>query len=112
MRVTGDWSLVEAGMFKLFKKAVLACLGIQARANEVVDEWVKEGERNQRKEAKWVKDLMARFEKDAESLDQKIGDIYKKALSLIDLPSREELNRLSKKVDDLISHFEQAQRVK
>ena len=99
-------------MFKLVKKLVLAGLGLQARANEIVEEWVKEGERNQRKEAKWVKDLLARIEKDAVSFDQKIGDVCKKATSLIDLPSREELNRLAKRVDDLISRFEQAQRAK
>lgn len=99
-------------MFKVLKKVVLAGLGFQARANEVVEAWIKEGERNQRKEAKWVKDLMARLEKDAESIDQKMGDLYKKALSLIDLPSRDELNRLSKKVDDLVSRFEQGPRAK
>lgn len=99
-------------MFKLLKKVVLAGLGLQARANEMVDDWIKEGERNQRKEAKWVKDLMDRLEKDTASFDQKANDLYKKALSLIDLPSREEINRLSKKVDDLISRFEQTQRVK
>ena len=99
-------------MFNLVKKVVLAGLGLQARANEIVEEWIKEGERNQRKEAKWVKDLMARLEKDVEPVDQKIGDLYKKALSLIDLPSREELNRLSKKVDEVISRFEQAQKAK
>ncbi len=99
-------------MFKLLKKVVLAGLGLQARANEMVDDWIKEGERNQRKEAKWVKDLMDRLEKDTASFDQKANDLYKKALSLIDLPSREEINRLSKKVDDLISRFEQTQRAK
>ena len=99
-------------MYKLFKKLALAGLGLQARANEILEEWVKEGERNQRKEAKWVKDLLARLEKDAISLDQKIGNVCKKAVSLIDLPSREELNRLAKRVDDLISRFEQAQRAK
>ncbi len=99
-------------MFDFLKKVVLAGLGLQARANEMVDDWIKEGERNQRKEAKWVKDLMDRLEKDTASFDQKAKDLYKKALSLIDLPSREEMNRLSKKVDDLISRFEQTQRVK
>ena len=99
-------------MFNLFKKMVLAGLGLQARANEIVEEWVKEGERNQRKEAKWVKNLLARLEKDAVSFDQKIGEVCKKATSLIDLPSKEELNRLAKRVDDLISRFEQAQRAK
>ncbi|GEM_PF-1905484 len=99
-------------MFKFSKKMVLAGLGLQARINEIVEDWVKEGERNQRKEAKWVKDLMARLEKDTASFDQKANDLYKKALSLINLPSREEMNRLSKKVDDLISRFEQAQRAK
>jgi len=99
-------------MFELLKKVVLAGLGLQARANEIVDDWIKEGERNQRKEAKWVKDLMARLENDAASFDQKAHDLYKKALSLVDLPSREEMNRLSKKMDDLISRFEQTQRAK
>lgn len=99
-------------MFKFSKKMVLAGLGLQARINEIVEDWVKEGERNQRKEAKWVKDLMARLEKDVASFDQKAHDLYKKALSLVDLPSREEMNRLSKKVDDLISRLEQTQRAK
>jgi polyhydroxyalkanoate synthesis regulator phasin len=99
-------------MFKFLKKAVLAGLGLQARVNEIVEDWVKEGERNQRKEAKWVKDLMAQLEKDAASFDQKANDLYKKVLSLIDLPSREEMSKLSKKVDDLISRFEHTQRAK
>jgi polyhydroxyalkanoate synthesis regulator phasin len=99
-------------MFELLKKTVLAGLGLQACANEIVDGWIKEGERSQRKEAKWVKDLMARLEKDAASFDQKASDLYKKALSLVDLPTRDEINRLSKKVDDLITRFDQAQRVK
>ena len=98
-------------MFKIFKKTVLAGLGLQTRANEVFEGWIKEGERNQRKETVWIKDLIARLEKDAGSVDQKIGELYHKALSLIDLPSREELNRLSKKVDDLMARFEHTQRV-
>jgi polyhydroxyalkanoate synthesis regulator phasin len=99
-------------MFKLFKKVVLAGLGLQARANEVVNDWIKEGERNQSKEARWVKGLMDRLETEAASFDQKANDLYKKALSLVNLPSREEMNRLSKKVDDFISRFEQTQRAK
>jgi polyhydroxyalkanoate synthesis regulator phasin len=99
-------------MFRIVKKITLAGLGLQARANEIVDEWVKEGERNQRKEAKWVKDVLARLEKDTVSLDEKLSKACKKTLSVIDLASREELTRLSKKVDDLISHLEQTQGAK
>jgi polyhydroxyalkanoate synthesis regulator phasin len=99
-------------MFNLFKKVVLAGLGLQAQINERLDHWVKEGECNQRKEAKWVKDMLDRLERDTASFDQKANDLYKKALSLIDLPSREEMNRLSRKVDDLISRFEQTPRAK
>jgi polyhydroxyalkanoate synthesis regulator phasin len=98
------------GMFKIFKKAILAGLGFQALANETVQAWIKEGERNQRKEAVWVKELMARLEKDTESADQKIKELYKKACSLVNLPSREELDRLSKKVDDLVARYEHTQR--
>lgn len=95
-------------MFKILRKAAMVGLGLQARANQVIDEWVKEGEHNQRKEAKWVKDLLDRLEREAEPLDEKLNQVYKKALSLFDIPTREDFNRLSKKVDELLSRLEQA----
>lgn len=93
-------------MFDLFKRIVLAGLGLQARANQIVDEWVQEGQRNQRREAKWVRDILGRLEKDTAALDRKVGQVIGKVTSLVDMPSREELNQLSRKVDDLVSRFE------
>ncbi len=93
-------------MFDLFKKAVLAGLGLQARANQVVEEWVQEGERSQRKEAKWARDMLGRLEKDSATLDRKFGEVVGRLTSLIDVPTRDELAELSRKVDEIVSRMD------
>lgn len=97
-------------MFGILKKAVLAGLGLQARANEIVDEWIEKGKGNQRKEAVKIKTFLDRLEQDAQSLERTAGELCGKVLSFADLASREEMNKLSKKVDDLSNRFERTQK--
>ncbi len=93
-------------MFKLLKKAAMVGLGLHSRVNEVVDEWVDRGEKNQSKEAKKVKNFLSRVEKDGEALDQKLSEVCSKVLSVANLATREEVTRLAGRVDDLVQRFD------
>ena len=96
-------------MIKLLKKVALVGLGLQARVNEVVEEWVEKGEGNQRREARWVRDFLNRAEKDADYVDRKVGDACKKAFSLTKLASSDEVSKLAVKVDELADRVERMQ---
>lgn len=88
-------------MLEILRKALLAGLGVQERAKELVDELVKKGELSQSEGAKLMKELMEKAEKGGEEIDKKVGGIVQKTLEKLNLPSRKDMEDLEKKVQEL-----------
>jgi poly(hydroxyalkanoate) granule-associated protein len=88
-------------IFDVVRKALLAGIGVQEKVKELVDELIKKGELSEAEGAKLVKEWTEKAEKSTEGLRQSITELINSTLERLKLPSREEIERLEKKVDML-----------
>ena len=89
------------GVFDIAKRALLAGLGVQEAVKNFIDELVKKGELNDAEAAKLLKDWMNKAEESAKDLEQKVNERVNKTLGLMNLPSRDDITRLEKQVENL-----------
>src|SRR3989338_5876976 len=89
------------GVFDMAKKALLAGLGVQESVKNFVDDLVKKGELNDADAARLLKDWMNRAEDSARDLEQKVNERVNKTLGLMNLPSRDNITRLEKQIENL-----------
>lgn len=94
--------------FDLMRNALLAGFGMQEKVREFVDELVKKGELSESQGAKLVKEWTEKAEKGSEQFGKNIEEfsasfssVIAKTLEKMNLPSRESIENLSKKVEDL-----------
>lgn len=85
----------------IVKKALLAGLGVQEAVRNFVDDLVKKGELNDAEAAKLLKEWMSKAEESARDLEQKVNERINKTLGLMNLPSRDDITRLEKQIDNL-----------
>ena len=92
-------------MSDLIKKTILVGLGAlsltREKAEEITKDLVKRGEVAKTDEAKFVKDLMKRAEKNRGEVEKKIEKIVEKTLIKLNVPTRKELDALKARVDKL-----------
>ena len=92
-------------MFDLFKKGVLLGLGAvtitKEKAEQIVDELIKKGEVAKDKRPQAVQDLLNKAEEQEKALFDKITAEVNKALAKLDIPTKEDLKKLEKKIDEL-----------
>lgn len=93
-------------MVDLLKKVMLAGLGAFAitkeKAEEIVDELIKKGELTEDKRLKTVQDLLDKAREQEDALNAKVAATVKNVLEKLDLPTRKDIARLEKKLDQLI----------
>lgn len=93
-------------MVDLLKKVILAGLGAFAitkeKAEEIVDELIKKGELTEDKRLKTVQDLLDKAREQEDALNAKVAATVKNVLEKLDLPTRKDIARLEKKIDQLI----------
>ncbi|MDA8168316.1 MAG: phasin family protein [Nitrospiraceae bacterium] len=83
------------------RKALLAGVGIQERIRESIDDLVKKGELSQTQGAKIVKDWTEAAEKSTAEVNKTISELLEKALQKMNLPARDDVETLSKRVQSL-----------
>jgi len=83
------------------RKALMAGLGVQEKLKELVEELVKKGELNESQAAKLVKEWTDKIGKSGEELSKSISDLVSKTLEKMNIPTRDEVERLNKKVQSL-----------
>jgi len=92
-------------MLDLFKKAVLMGLGAvtitKEKVEQIVDELIKKGELTEGERSKAIRDFLLKAQEQEKVLDEKVTSTVKKAIEKFDLPSRKDIERLEKKIDDL-----------
>lgn len=93
-------------MFTLIKKAVLAGLGIEAQGREKFEELVRRGEQSETTCAKAVKEFMTEAEKNAKKLGEKGRKVADRILESAPIPTKSDLARLEKKIQELASRME------
>src|SRR5512135_2989667 len=86
---------------EIIKKAMLAGLGAQEKAKEFIDELVKAGELSKSEGATLVKEWVTKAEESTKDMDHKIKDSISSAFEKLNIPTRDDLASLEKKVQSL-----------
>ncbi len=85
----------------ILKKAMLAGLGAQEKAKEFVDELVKAGELSKSDGATLVKEWASKAEESTKDIDLKIKDAIGGAFEKLNIPTRDDLEKLEKKLQGI-----------
>jgi poly(hydroxyalkanoate) granule-associated protein len=92
-------------MFETLDKMFLAGLGAismtQDRAEKIFDEFVSRGKAEKDSKAGFIKTLMDAADKNRAELEKVIAKQMKETMERLDLPTREDIKRLEKKIDKL-----------
>ncbi len=92
-------------MSSLIKKTIFASLGVlslsRKKAEGLAKELIKQGELAKSDEAKFIKDLMNRVEKNKAEMEKKTKETAIKTVKKLNVPTRKELNDLKASVDKL-----------
>lgn len=86
---------------EIIKKAMLAGVGAQEKAKELIDELVKAGELSKSEAATLVKDWVTKTEESTKDLDVKVKDAIAATYEKLNIPTRDDLERLERKVQAL-----------
>lgn len=90
-------------IFDAVRNAVLAGFGVQEKVREFIDELVKKGELSESQGAKLVKEWTEKADKGATDINKNVSDLMSKTLEKMNIPSKEEFDRLDKMVQNLSS---------
>ncbi len=89
----------------IIKKAMLAGLGAQEKAREFVEDLVKTGELSKGEASSLVKEWASKAEDSKKELDRKIKDALGATLEKLNIPSRDDMEKLEKKVQNLTARI-------
>ena len=92
-------------MFDLLKKTILTGIGIASMTKDKIEELgkkiSKESKLTEEEGKKMVNDLLKQSEKARKDLEFQVQKLVKNALEKLDIPTRDELNRLEKRIKKL-----------
>ncbi len=86
---------------EVIKKAMLVGLGAQEKAKEFVEELVKAGELSKSEASSLVKEWTTKAEEGTKEFDKRMKDTVANVLEKLNIPSRDDIERLEKKVQAL-----------
>ncbi len=93
-------------MLKAMDKLMMAGLGAismsQEKAENIFEEYVKRGEAARENKEGFVAEMINYAEKNRKEVEEMIGRQLNKTLTNLDLPTKEDLARLEKKIDKLL----------
>ncbi len=92
-------------MFETLDKIFLAGLGAismtQERAEKIFDEYVSRGKAEKESRAGFIKTMMDAADKNRIELEKIIAKQVRETMERLDLPTREDIERIEKKIDKL-----------
>ncbi len=91
---------------EIIKKAMLAGLGAQEKAKELIDELVKAGELSKSDASNLVKEWVSKAEESTKDLDLKIKDAIAGAFERFNLPTRDAIDRVEKKLQSISARLD------
>lgn len=83
---------------EIIHKTLMAGIGVPEKMKELVDELVKKGELSESQGAKIVKECSEKVSKSGDELSKTISELIDKTLEKINIPSRDEVEKLQKKL--------------
>ncbi len=87
--------------FDILRNALLAGFGVQEKVREFIDDLVKKGELSESQGAKLVKEWSEKAEKNTDEIGKSLGDIVRKTLEKMNMPTRDDIQKLDEKVNSL-----------
>ncbi|MBE0425525.1 MAG: phasin family protein [Nitrospirae bacterium] len=87
--------------FDLIRNMMLAGFGIQEMIKEFLDDLVKKGELSESQGAKLFKEWTEKAGKTSEQLSKNMSEMLTKTLEKMNLPTKEDIERLNKEVQSL-----------
>jgi len=82
----------------IIRSALMAGFGVQEKVKETIEDLVKKGELSESQGAKLVKELTEKAEKSSSELSKTVGDIVNSTLERMNLPTKEDMDELKKKI--------------
>ncbi len=89
----------------VIKRAMLAGLGAQEKARELVDELVKAGELSKSEASTLVKEWASKAEESTKDMDLKVKDAIAGAFEKMNIPTRDDLEKLEKKMQGIAARL-------
>jgi len=86
------------------RNAILAGFGIQEKVKEFIDELVRKGELSESQGAKFVKEWSEKADKGSSDLNKNFSELMSKTLEKMNIPTKEEFDRLNKQIQNLSAH--------
>lgn len=83
---------------EIVHKALMAGIGVPEKINELIDDLVAKGELSESQGAKIVKECSEKVTKSGEDFGKTVSDFIDKALEKMNIPSRDEVEKLEKKL--------------
>jgi polyhydroxyalkanoate synthesis regulator phasin len=93
-------------LFDVVRKALFAGLGAQEKVKELVDELVKKGELSKSQGAKIVKTWTEKAGKRRENIGKTLSELISKTLEKMNLPTKDDIEKLNKKIETLSKKLE------
>ena len=87
----------------IMHKTLMAGLGVPEKMKEVIDELVTKGELSKSQGARLVKECSDKVSQTGEDISKSISDLIGKTLDKMNVPSKDEFEKLNKKVIALSS---------
>lgn len=91
--------------FETIRNAVLAGIGIQESLKEFVEDLVKKGELSATQGARIVKEWSDKAGKTGSEMTVSLSDLVKKTLDKMNLPTKDDIDKLNLKVNSLSSRL-------
>ncbi|GBE06440.1 MAG TPA: hypothetical protein ENG95_06635 [Nitrospirae bacterium] len=88
-------------VFESIRKALMIGLGVQESISELVDELIKKGELSESQGAHLVKEWTEKVGKSGDTLGKSIAELVSKTLEKMNIPTRDEVDKLNRKVQSL-----------
>lgn len=83
---------------EIVHKALMVGIGVPEKMKELVDELVKKGELSESQGAKIVKECSEKVSKSGDELSKTVSELINKTLEKINIPTRDEVEKLQKKM--------------
>jgi polyhydroxyalkanoate synthesis regulator phasin len=93
-------------LFDVVRKALFAGLGAQEKVKELVDELVKKGELSKSEGAKILKTWTEKAGKRRQNIRKTLSEMISKTLEKMNLPTKDDIEKLNKKIETLSKKLE------
>lgn len=87
--------------FDVVRNVILAGFGIQEMVKEFIDELVKKGELSESQGVKLLKEWTEKAGKTSDQLSKNISELVTKTLEKMNLPTKDDIEKLNKEVRSL-----------